>query len=104
VSDERPNEERAAQSHDDEESILDDVEVRDLLRKALDRDSSGDGPSVLRGVQERLRTETSGQFFADGWGTAPTPRQTYLMTSLLLLGLLVLAWLLLGPWGVRILD
>ncbi len=86
---------------DVEEEHFDDVEVRDLLRKAFERESSAEGPSVLRGVQDRLRAETSGQFFSDGWGTAPTPRETYLVTGVLILALLLVAWLALGPWGIR---
>lgn len=86
-----------------DEETFDDVEVRDLLRKAFDSKDRSEAPSVLRNVQDRLRAETSGEFFADGWGRAPMPRQTFFVTGLLLIGLLVVLWLTLGPWGVRLL-
>ncbi|MBM4376077.1 MAG: hypothetical protein FJ095_13405 [Deltaproteobacteria bacterium] len=76
---------------------LDDVEVRELLRRALDRERPAEDASVLPDVQRRLRDETKGHYFADGWGTTPAVRETYLVTAILLLALLALAWLALGP-------
>ncbi len=89
---------------DDEGDLpdLDEVDVRDLLRRALDepvgRHSSSD---VLSGVQRRLRKETEGRFFADGWSTSTAPRERYVVTSILMLVLIALAWLLLGPYGIH---
>lgn len=80
---------------------LDDVEVRDLLRRALRDESASDDRSVLHGVQRRLRAETGGRYFADGWGTTPRARETYLVTAVLLVVLLGFAWLALGPLGIR---
>jgi hypothetical protein len=82
-------------------AVLDDVEVRDLLRKAIDREQPAEDMSVLAGVQRRLRDETKGRYFADGWGTTPAVRETYLVTAVLLIALLAFAWLALGPLGLQ---
>ncbi len=80
---------------------FDEVDVRDLLRRALDGEPKGDSGSVLANVQRRLRDESKGQYFADGWATAPTPRETYLITAAVMFALLVAAWFLLGPYGIH---
>ncbi len=81
---------------------LDEVDVRDLLRRALDKPAEQRAPkSVLADVQRRLREESKGRYFADGWSTSPSPRETYIVTSLLMLLIIVIAWVLLGPIGVH---
>lgn len=82
-------------------SSLDEVDVRDLLRRALDPVESDATTSLLDDVQRRLREETRGAFFADGWGLSSSPKQTYLVTSLVLLALLMAVWLMLAPLGVH---
>lgn len=84
-----------------EEGGLDDVDVRELLREALESPGRGSGPSVLDGVQRRLREETGGRYFADGWATSAAPRETYLVTSAIMLAVVVAIWALLGPTNVR---
>jgi hypothetical protein len=82
---------------------LDDVDVKDLLRGALAPPESND-PRITRRVQQKIREQTDGRFFADGWSTSEAPRATFLATTLLMLVVLVVLWLLLTPWGVEILG
>jgi hypothetical protein len=80
---------------------LDDVDIRDLLRAALEppkREDDGLPRDVLRGVQQRIRARSRGKFFADGWSTAASPRSTYLVTSALMLALIAIVFFVLIPW------
>ena len=81
------------------EQMLDEVDVRDLLRGALRPPPGSVAPSLLRGVQRRIRTRSRGKFYGDGWSTSRTPRSTYMMTSLIMLALLALMFLVLIPWS-----
>ena len=78
---------------------LDEVDVRDLLRGALRPPPGSVAPSLLRGVQHRIRTRSRGKFYGDGWSTARTPRSTYLMTSLVMLCVLAFIFVVLIPWS-----
>lgn len=80
----------------EDELELDEVDVRDLLRSALvvpDQDER----EMTRRVQKRIREESRGRYFADGWSTASAPRATFLVTSALMLLVVILVWWLLGP-------
>jgi hypothetical protein len=81
---------------------LDDVDIKDLLRKALDPPDEGPESSIVVGVQKRIRDRSRGRFYADGWSTTPAPRATFLVTSLVMLAVAVLAWFLLGPMDIAI--
>ncbi len=77
----------------------DDGELRDLLRGAF-RDDGAQEPQadVLRGVQERIRKRSGGKFYADGWSTAKhPPTYTYLVTSVIMLVIAVLTYVVLSP-------
>lgn len=79
-----------SQAKDDEDS------VRSLLRGALREE--GPPPDVLLGVQKKIRERSGGKFYADGWSTAKhPPLNTYLVTSLLMLAILVISYALLSP-------
>ena len=78
---------------------IDEVDVRDLLRGALRPPPGAVAPKLLRGVQKRLRKRSRGKFYGDGWSTASAPRSTYLITSLVMLGLVLLVFLVLIPWS-----
>ena len=82
---------------------LDDVDVKDLLRDALAPPESNE-PRITKRVQQKIREQSKGRFFADGWSTAEAPSATFLVTTLLMLAVLVLLWLLLTPWGVEVLG
>jgi hypothetical protein len=84
---------------EEEPAALDEVEVRELLRSALRPPPGAVAPSLLGGVQKKLRTRSKGKFYGDGWSTARSPRSTYLVTSLLMLVLLAFVFLILVPWG-----
>ena len=73
-----------------------DESLRSMLRGALREE--GPAPSVLAGVQKKLRERSGGKFYADGWSTAKhPPRNTYLVTSLLMLAVLGISYALLSP-------
>lgn len=73
-----------------------DDSLRSLLRGALREE--GPAPDVLAGVQKKLRERSRGKFYADGWSTAKhPPLNTYLVTSLLMLAVLVISYALLSP-------
>ncbi len=84
---------------DAEEPPLDEVEVRDLLRRAMRPPPGSVAPSLLGGVQKKLRTRSKGKFYGDGWSTSRSPRSTYLVTSILMLVLVAFVFLVLVPWG-----
>jgi hypothetical protein len=78
---------------------LDEVDVRDLLRGALRPPPGAVAPSLLTGVQRRIRKRSRGKFYGDGWSTARSPRSTYVMTSLIMLALIAFIFLVLIPWS-----
>ena len=80
-------------------SVLDEVDVRELLRSALAPPKGAVAPELLQGVQRRIRTRSRGKFYGDGWSTAKSPRSTYLITSLLMLVLIGFVFFVLVPWG-----
>ncbi|MEO6603473.1 MAG: hypothetical protein ABIQ16_26555 [Polyangiaceae bacterium] len=70
--------------------------VRSMLREALREEEPP--PNVLAGVQKRIRERSRGKFYADGWSTAKhPPLNTYLVTSLLMLAVLAISFMLLSP-------
>ncbi|MEZ4294176.1 MAG: hypothetical protein R3B70_04300 [Polyangiaceae bacterium] len=83
------------------EDGLDDVDVRDLLRAALEPppQKSQEETALLKGVQRRLRQRSKGKFYADGWSTSRSPRSTYLLTSIFMLLLIAFVFLVLMPWS-----
>ncbi|MDI3289989.1 hypothetical protein [Polyangium sp. 15x6] len=103
AKDEAPgaDEKRAAKKRDEaeDEAPLDEVEVRELLRRALRPPPGAVAPSLLGGVQKKLRTRSRGKFYGDGWSTSRSPRSTYLVTSVLMLVLVAFVFLVLIPWG-----
>lgn len=80
-------------------AVLDDVDMRDLLKSALAPPPGSVAPSILPGVQKKLRRRSQGKFYGDGWSTATAPRQTYLVTSIVMLALIAFVFLVLIPWG-----
>lgn len=84
---------------DETDAPLDEVEMRDMLRKALRPPPGSVAPELLEGVQKKLRTRSRGKFYGDGWSTARSPRSTYLVTSVLMLVLIGFVFLILLPWG-----
>ena len=79
---------------------LDDVDVRDLLRKALSLPPASERPkTILKDVQQQIRSDSKGKFFADGWSTSEAPRATFLVTGIIMLLVALIAWLLLAPYG-----
>ncbi|XYH96686.1 hypothetical protein ACMHYB_54415 [Sorangium sp. So ce1128] len=78
--------------------LVDEVDLRELVRGAM-RAPPAAPPNLLRGVQQRIRTRSRGKFYGDGWSTARSPRSTYLMTSLFMLGLIAFIFLVLVPWS-----
>ncbi len=93
-----------AEPHDgdlDEEAlaVLDEVDMKDLLKSALAPPPGSVAPELLGGVQKKLRRRSRGKFYGDGWSTARSPRSTYLFTSILMLALILFVFLVLIPWG-----
>lgn len=92
-------EEAQKKGADETDAPLDEVDMRDMLRKALRPPAGSVAPELLEGVQKKLRTRSRGKFYGDGWSTARSPRSTYLVTSVLMLVLLGFVFLILLPWG-----
>ncbi|WP_437982447.1 hypothetical protein [Sorangium sp. So ce117] len=78
--------------------LVDELDLRELVRGAM-RPPPAAPPSLLRGVQRRIRVRSRGKFYGDGWSTARSPRSTYLMTSLFMLALIAFVFLVLIPWS-----
>ena len=89
----RPGEEEPEASELPQEP---DDSLRSMLRGALREE--GPAPNVLAGVQKKIRERSKGKFYADGWSTAKhPPLNTYLVTSLLMLAVLAISYMLLSP-------
>lgn len=106
MSDEPPHDEKDLDDVDDaplseaDDFELDEVDVRDLLRSALAVQAPEDRRMTER-IQKRIRDQSKGRFYADGWSTAYAPRATFLVTAVLMLVVVVLLWILLGPRSVH---
>ena len=98
-----PSDDVAEDEKEQEGLELDDVDVRDLLRSALSTPPPK-ADAITEGVQRRIRERTQGRYFADGWSTSTAPKATFLITSILMLVVLVVAWLLLTPRGLELLT
>jgi len=70
-----------------------------LLKRSLTEPASASSPSILRGVQRRIRKRSRGRFFADGWSTREG-RVNHLLIAAAMLLILVVAYFALGPVGV----
>ncbi len=89
----------AASIEEVDPALLDEVDLREIMRHALARPPRGEPSDLLHGVQRRLRTRSRGKFYGDGWSTARAPRSTYLVTSVFMLVLIAFVFLVLIPWG-----
>lgn len=99
ADEEKKNESAKEEGGEEGEVPLDEVEMRDILRKALRPPPGSVAPELLEGVQKKLRTRSKGKFYGDGWSTARSPRSTYLVTSAIMLVLIGFVFLILLPWG-----
>lgn len=95
----KPSEPEMPEIDDEMAGVLDEVDMRDLLKSALAPPPGSVAPQILPGVQKKLRKRSRGKFYGDGWSTARAPRQTYLVTSVLMLVLIGFVFLVLIPWG-----
>jgi hypothetical protein len=80
-------------------AVVDEVDLKDALRGALRPPPGAVAPSLLSGVQRKLRVRSRGKFYGDGWSTAESPKSTYLVTSVIMLVLVALVFLALVPWS-----
>jgi hypothetical protein len=71
-----------------------------LLKRSLAQPERGRSPSILRGVQRRIRKRSQGKFFSDGWSTSDARVSHALIAGAMLL-ILVIAYFALGPMAVQ---
>jgi len=83
----------------DPDVLVDDVDLKEALRGALQPPPGSIAPNLLSGVQRRLRVRSRGKFYGDGWSTAESPKTTYLVTSIVMLLLIAVVFLILVPWS-----
>jgi hypothetical protein len=89
---------------EDSREEVDDVAVRELVRRALATDTvAKNPPDILRGVQRRLRLRSRGKLFADSWNACCTmhARHAYVVAALITLLLVALAYFALTPTDFR---
>ena len=79
--------------------LVDEVDLKDALRGALRPPRGAVAPSLLGGVQRKLRMRSRGKFYGDGWSTSESPKATYLVTSIIMLVLVAIVFLALVPWS-----
>jgi hypothetical protein len=92
-----PADRHSAGFEDAAETADDGADLRHLLRGALLREEP-ETPDVLRGVQQKIRRRSGGKFFSDGWSTErQPPTQTYLVTALVMLAIVIAIWVVLYP-------
>jgi hypothetical protein len=78
----------------------DDEAMRALLKRAVvEAPIEPEAPSLLPGVQRRIRQRSKGKFFSDGWSTTQT-RFSYVLVALVMLMVIAVAYVALGPTGV----
>ncbi len=82
------------------EGADDDEAMRALLKRAvIEAPIAADAPSLLPGVQKRIRQRSKGKFFSDGWSTSSQTRFSYVLVALVMLLVIATAYLALGPVG-----
>jgi len=74
-----------------------DPELRALLRRALTTDEPEPPRDFLQGVQQRIHRRSRGKFYRDGWSRTTAPASLYVVTSLLMMALLFMLYLVLAP-------
>ena len=80
-----------------EDEPQNDEALRALLKRAV-AEERADAPDVLAGFQRKLRERSGGKFYEEGWSTERhPPTMTYLITSLLMLAVLFVIYLVLSP-------
>jgi hypothetical protein len=85
------------QSEDiDRELANSERSVRSLLKRGRGSPAAGH-VDLLDGVQRKIRQRSRGRFYADGWSTGRAAVSTYVVTALLMLGILVIAYFVLMP-------
>ena len=68
------------------------------MRQALTVDEQSADVDVLGGVQRRLRDQSGGKFYGDGWSTSRHPPfATYFITSLMMLAVVAIIYTILTP-------
>jgi hypothetical protein len=89
------------EEHDDEPiaTPAKDDPMAALLKRSLTVTETKQ-PSILRGVQKRIRKRSRGKFFADGWSTTDA-RISHALIALAMLLVLVIAYFALGPVGIQ---
>jgi|WetSurMetagenome_2_1015567.scaffolds.fasta_scaffold699182_2 hypothetical protein len=80
--------------------------IKDLLRDVVEEEAATGAAraprDVLLGVQHKLRVRSGGKFYEEGWSTARHgPVATYLITSLLMLAVLAVSYVILQPLSGR---
>ena len=77
---------------------LDDDELQALLEQVFERDEKVPRVDMLQRVQGKLREESGGKFFGEGWSTTRyAPVSTFLVTSLMIVAVLVITFSLIIP-------
>jgi hypothetical protein len=87
-----------------EEDAPDDAGGDEAMRKLLKRSLAAPEvpvPDLVSGVQRKLRRRSRGKFYADGWSTTRS-RVNYVLVSVAMLLVLVIAYLVLGPTGISV--
>lgn len=73
--------------------------MRALLQRSMrHEEAEKPAPNLLPAVQRKIRKRSKGKFFADGWSTTNN-RVSYALIATLMLGIVVLAYVALGPMG-----
>lgn len=66
---------------------VDDVDVHDAMARALPPPAKV--PSLVSEIQSRIHQETGGAYYRDSFARSEAPIRTYLVTAVLMLGVLV---------------
>ena len=87
------------------DNVLDDVDVRDLLREVFDEsDNIKPSTDIMVKVRQTLREESGGRYFNDAWSSSSNPIRQFLLTSLVMLLVAILIAILLVPYGMSTLP
>ena len=73
---------------------IDDDRLRAILRGSA---AKRPPPDLLGGIQRRIFERSRGKFYGDGWSRSKATTSSYIVTSILVLGIFLLAYYVLLP-------
>ena len=91
----------SAESNDDANTPESEDEVLTRLLERSLQSTPAPGPSLLPGIQKRIRQQTRGRFYRDRWSEGKRPIPLLLMAALLILMIIMAIFIVWQPLTVE---